>query len=196
MDDTPTDPVDGARRLRDLLVGAARDLTVEHGWARVRMVDVARAAGVSRQTVYNQFGGRTGLAQALAVAEIRRFTDAVRDELSAHGADVRAAGRAAILRVLTEAAGNPIVRGVVAGPAGGDDELLPFLTTRSDLALAAAGAVVTEWAGTHLPGVPEPVAAAAAESLIRLTISHVVLPSAPPQVTADVLADVLVRLLR
>ncbi|MDX3693722.1 hypothetical protein PV726_25935 [Streptomyces europaeiscabiei] len=34
------------------------------------------------------------------------------------------------------------------------DPLLPFLTTRAEPALAAAAAVLQEWAHAHAPGVP------------------------------------------
>jgi AcrR family transcriptional regulator len=182
-------------RLRESLVAAARELTVVHGWENVRMLDVAKAVGVSRQTIYNEFGDRPGLAQALAVTEIDRFVTAVRDELFAHGADVRAAGRATILRVLTEAAGNPLVRGILTSARGGADELLPYLTTRADVVLVAAGEVVQEWIVAHRPETDEDVAALAAESIIRLTVSHIVLPGASPAASADALAEVFVRLL-
>ena len=36
----------------------------------------------------------------------------------------------------------------------------------------------------------------AAESIIRVTVSHIVLPTAAPEVSADALAEVFVRLLR
>src|SRR5690348_8092281 len=100
-------------RLRETLVSVARELTVRQGWDKVRMADVAKAAGVSRQTVYNEFDGRPGLAQALVVRETEQFTAAVRAELFRHGADVRAAARAALLRTLTEADGNPLIRAIL-----------------------------------------------------------------------------------
>jgi AcrR family transcriptional regulator len=183
-------------RLRDALVSAARDLAVAHGWDRVKMADVAKAAGVSRQTVYNEFDGRDGLAEALAVREIEQFTSAVRTLLWDLGSDVRAAGHAAISHTLTEAARNPLIRSILTSARGGADELLPYLTTRSDLVLAAARAVIEEWAAAHLPGVDAAVVAVAGESIVRLTVSHIVLPTGPPDAAADVLAGVFVRLLR
>ena len=185
----------GRARLRDALVGAARDLTVAHGWAGVRMVDVARAAGVSRQTVYNEFDGRAGLAEAIAVREIERFVHAVRTELFAHGADVRAAAYAAVLHTLREAAGNALVRAILTSARGGADELLPYLTTRSDAALALAGAVIAEWAAVHLPEAGAEEVALAGDAVIRLTISHIMLPSGTPEATAAALAEVFHRLL-
>ena len=183
-------------RLRATLLDAARELTVSQGWQRVRMSDIATAGGVSRQTVYNEFGGRQGLAEALAVAEIQKFVTSVRAILSAHGGDVRAAGYAAIRYVLEEAARNPLVRAILTSGRGGADELLPYLTTRSQLVLDAAGAVIDEWAAVHVTGVQPAVVALAGNSIIRLTVSHIILPFPTPEDSAAELSEVLVRLLR
>ncbi|MFB9362098.1 TetR/AcrR family transcriptional regulator [Actinoplanes nipponensis] len=195
MDESPSYRQEKRRQLRTAIIDAARDLAVAQGWAAVKMADVADAVGVSRQTVYNEFRNKAGLAEALTGREIGRFVDAVRAELLAHGGDVRAAGEAAILRTLTEAADNPLVKTVLTG-ADGDDGLLPYLTTRSELVLTTASAVVRDWAAAHVPQAGEQTVAAAAESIVRLVLSHVVLPSAPAEQTAAVLADTLVRLLR
>jgi AcrR family transcriptional regulator len=184
-----------SRQLREAIVDAARAAAVSQGWAAVKMADVADAVGVSRQTVYNEFGTKAGVAEALTAREVSRFVDAVRAELVAHGGDIRAAGEAAILRTLTEAADNPLVKAILTGTEG-DDGLLPYLTTRSELVLTTASAVVRDWASAHVPAAGEHTVAAAAESIVRLVLSHVVLPSAPAEQTAAVLADTLVRLLR
>ena len=184
-----------SRQLREAIVDAARAAAVSQGWAAVKMADVADAVGVSRQTVYNEFGNKAGVAEALTAREVSRFVDAVRAELLAHGGDIRAAGEAAILRTLTEAADNPLVKAILTGTEG-DDGLLPYLTTRSELVLTTASAVVRDWASEHVPEAGEDTVAAAAESIVRLVLSHVVLPSAPAEQTAAVLADTLVRLLR
>ena len=196
MSSSPSSREASRARTRDALVAAARDLAVAQGWANVRMADVAAVAGVSRQTVYNEFDGRDGLAEALAVREIRTFVTGIREHLYNYGADIEAAGRAAILHALEQAAGNPLVHAVVTDAHGSAGELLLFLTTRSDLVLSTAGEVVREWATTFLPEIPQTRVAIAAESIVRLTVSHIVRPSAPAQQTADVLADVLTRLLR
>ncbi|WP_415951944.1 TetR/AcrR family transcriptional regulator [Streptomyces sp. KLOTTS4A1] len=56
---------------RDSLLDAAYEALRHKPWRTVRMVDVAAAAGVSRQTLYNEFGSKDGLARAL----VRRETD-------------------------------------------------------------------------------------------------------------------------
>ncbi|MET8831457.1 TetR/AcrR family transcriptional regulator [Streptomyces sp. NPDC004610] len=56
---------------RESLLDAAYTALARRPWPAVRMVDVAAAAGVSRQTLYNEFGSKDGLARAL----VRREAD-------------------------------------------------------------------------------------------------------------------------
>jgi AcrR family transcriptional regulator len=182
------------QRLRDGIVDAARAQTIAGGWDGVRMGAVATAAGVSRQTVYNEFGSKAGLAEALAQREIDRFVAEVRAALDAHGSDVHAAAYAAIERTLTEAAGNPLIKAILTSARGGSDELLPYLTTRSELVLAAASGALLDWARRHLPATEPDRMAFAADSIVRLVVSHIVLPVDPVEPTARKLADLAVRL--
>ncbi|WP_181768899.1 TetR/AcrR family transcriptional regulator, partial [Streptomyces albidus (ex Kaewkla and Franco 2022)] len=50
---------------RETLLEAAHEAAGNQPWTGVRMVDVAAAAGVSRQTLYNEFGTKEGLGAAL-----------------------------------------------------------------------------------------------------------------------------------
>ncbi|MBO4210659.1 TetR family transcriptional regulator [Micromonospora echinofusca] len=179
----------GRQRLRDGIVDAAREQTVAIGWDSVRMGAVARLAGVSRQTVYNEFGSKAGLAEALAQREVDRFVTAVRDTLRAHGGDVRGAAYAAIAHTLTEAAGNPLIKAILTSARGGSDALLPYLTTRSELVLTEATGALLAWAGEHLPPADPVRAAFAADAVVRLVVSHIVLPVAPIEQTAQLLAE-------
>ncbi|MFB9234297.1 TetR family transcriptional regulator [Plantactinospora siamensis] len=182
------------QRLRDGIVDAARAQTIAGGWDGVRMGAVAAAAGVSRQTVYNEFGSKAGLAAALAQREIDRFVAEVRTALETHGSDVYAAAYAAIERTLTEAAGNPLIKAILTSARGGSDELLPYLTTRSELVLAAASGALLDWAGRHLPETEPDRMAFAADSIVRLVVSHIVLPLDPVDRTAARLATLAARL--
>src|SRR5436189_263228 len=48
------------------------------------MADVARAAGVSRQTLYYEFGSKDALAQALTMREAQRYIDGSEAAYAAH----------------------------------------------------------------------------------------------------------------
>ncbi|TDC36536.1 TetR family transcriptional regulator [Micromonospora sp. KC213] len=176
------------RHLRDAIVDAARELTIAHGWDNVRMAEVAAVVGISRQTVYNEFASKAGLAEALARREVERFVADVRACLFTHGDDVRAGAYAAILRVLREAAGNPLIKAILTS-AREADPLLPFLTTRAEIVLIAATAVVQDWARAHAPEISDDDLRFGAESIVRLVVSHIVLPTAAVEHTAERLAD-------
>ncbi|GAB4102067.1 TetR/AcrR family transcriptional regulator [Micromonospora taraxaci] len=180
--------------MRDSIVDAARALTVATGWDGVRMGAVAGAAGVSRQTVYNEFGSKAGLAEALARREVDTFVGDVRAALLANGADVRAGAYAAIAHTLTTAAENPLVKAILSSARGGSDELLPYLTTRAEVVLTEASGALIDWAGDHLPGADQATLAFAADTTVRLVVSHIVLPRAPIDQTAAALADLAVHL--
>ncbi|KIF03224.1 TetR family transcriptional regulator, partial [Streptomyces sp. RSD-27] len=56
---------------RESLLEAAEAALSARPWPAVRMVEVATSAGFSRQTLYNEFGGKDGLGRAL----VRRAAD-------------------------------------------------------------------------------------------------------------------------
>ncbi|MCX5070732.1 TetR family transcriptional regulator [Micromonospora lupini] len=182
------------QRLRDTIVDAARARTIAAGWDAVRMGGVAATAGVSRQTVYNEFGSKAGLAEALARAEVDRFVGDVRDALLAHGSDVRAGAYAAIAHTLATAADNPLVKAILTSARGGSDELLPYLTTRAEVVLTEASGALIDWAGDHLPGADQAALTFAADTIVRLVVSHIVLPREPIEQTATALANLAVHL--
>ncbi|NBE56923.1 TetR/AcrR family transcriptional regulator, partial [Streptomyces boluensis] len=94
---------------RESLLDAACTALARRAWSAVRMVDVAAAAGVSRQTLYNEFGSKDGLARSL----VRRETDtylAGADRALREGG-LPAAAEWTVLR----ARGNVLVRALLTG---------------------------------------------------------------------------------
>src|SRR5271167_5091543 len=77
--------------LRSTLFDAARDELARRRWNEVTMADIAAAAGVSRQTLYKEFGSREEFARALILREGDRFVAAVEGAMDAHLADPTAA---------------------------------------------------------------------------------------------------------
>jgi AcrR family transcriptional regulator len=179
---------------RDALLDAAYDAAVTGDWSHVRMADVARAAGVSRQTLYNEFGSKDALARALAMREVERFIAGTEAALAeAAPTDPGEAVRASAIYTLRAAADNPLLKAAVTDEAGG---LLSFITTRGDAAIAAAKVSFENYYRTHFPALPDPLVELAAETFVRLTISYVTLPGdEPADVVADHLADLARKLL-
>lgn len=71
---------------REALLNAALSALADESWSAVRMVDVASAGGVSRQTLYNEFGSKDGLARALVRREADLYLHGV-ERLLAEPAD-------------------------------------------------------------------------------------------------------------
>src|SRR3954468_23582505 len=184
-----------SRSTRDALLDAAYDAAVAGDWVRTRMVDVARAAGVSRQTLYNEFGSKDALAEAMAMREIGRFIDGTERALDeAHPDDPIQAVGAAALFTFQQAADNPLLKAALIDDASG---LLAFLTTRGEPAITAARASFENYYSTHWPHLSREAITAAAETITRLTLSSLVLPpDHPAEVIAARLADRARTLLR
>ncbi|MCU1692768.1 MAG: transcriptional regulator, TetR family [Frankiales bacterium] len=175
---------------RQALLDAARDAVLADGWADVRMADVAAAAGLSRQTLYAEFGSKDGLAQALAVREAERFLAGAEQARQGHEDTPAAAVAASAEWTLRAAADDPLVKAVLV-----DDGLLPYLTTRSARLLDAVRARDEQWLRTRWPGLPDADVVLAVDVVLRLVVSHLVSPTAPPDVVARDLAAVVDRLL-
>ena len=47
--------------LRESILDGMREMLLVRDWSSITLTDVARAAGISRQTIYNEFGSRQGL---------------------------------------------------------------------------------------------------------------------------------------
>ena len=178
--------------LREALLDAAAEQLVQRGYRGLRMRDVAAAAGVSRQTVYNEFGDKWGLAQAVVVRDNERYLEGINRLLSEHR-DLYSAVEAAVLFTLETSADDPIKKAVLTGAGG--DELLPLLTTRAEPVLFTARARIVEHAVRQWPDVPREEMAKVADAAVRLTMSHLVLPSDPPERVAQFVARMVTRYL-
>ncbi|WP_143663446.1 TetR/AcrR family transcriptional regulator, partial [Streptomyces bobili] len=99
---------------RESLLDAAFAALARRPWAAVRMVDVAAAAGVSRQTLYNEFGTKDGLARALVRREVDGYLAGVERALAGQG-DARERLGAVAEWVVSAARGNVVVRALVTG---------------------------------------------------------------------------------
>ncbi|WUH91100.1 TetR/AcrR family transcriptional regulator [Streptomyces sp. NBC_00433] len=99
--------------VRDALMDAAFAALGERPWEAVRMAEVAAAAGVSRQTLYNEFSSKDGLARALARREADGFLAGVDRALAAarhSGADAGECFAAAAAWTLRSARRSPLIR--------------------------------------------------------------------------------------
>ncbi|PJN09002.1 TetR family transcriptional regulator [Streptomyces sp. CB01635] len=146
---------------RESLLDAAGTALAGRPWPLVRMIDVAAVAGVSRQTLYNEFGSKDGLARALVRREADAYLAGVDRALKEAGIEavaewtVTAAGSSALVRaVLTGCWGErlpaPALAGVPSsstvpaqrradGPLPGPGDVVKLVRERAAAALRSAG---------------------------------------------------------
>ncbi len=131
--------------LRQTLFGAARDQLEQQAWSEITMSDIAAAAGVSRQTLYKEFGNRNEFGLAFVIHEGERFLDDVEAAVLEHVDDPRAAVGAALELFLRTAGEDPLIRILLSDDGTGG--MLPFVTTQ--------GLPVVQWATARLGAVIE-----------------------------------------
>lgn len=182
-------PVAARELLRNTLLDAAREQLQTRRWADVTMADIALAAGVSRQTLYKEFGSRDEFAQVLILREADRFLVEVRAAVDAHLDDPAAALEAAFDVFLRAAAENPLVRRIVSGD--GTEELLALFTTQGTPLVEGATERLTAVLLDGWPQVPRRDAELLSECLVRLAISYAALPKGPASMTAASVSELL-----
>ena len=141
-DDVPSLRERRAQLTRDEILRAARRLFAERGYARTSVRDIAQAAGVSAQTVYDSVGSKQALVERLndlidAEAGVAAIARAAAESGDAH--DV-AATSARVTRSILEHCGD-IVHALVTGAAA-EPELAAVLAEGRRRHVAGARQVV------------------------------------------------------
>ncbi|RII16100.1 Transcriptional regulator, TetR family [Streptomyces sp. YIM 130001] len=174
---------------RETLLDAAATVVGRRPWAAVRMVEVAAIAGVSRQTLYNEFGGKDGLARALVRRETDRYLAGVDRALAEGGIAGAAEWTVAAARQ------NAVVRALLTGCWGDRLPSVPLAAVRStavvpaqrrvDGPLPAPGELVgmvrdRAVVALGMRGAATPDSPRECEVAVRLAVSCVVAPLSVP----------------
>lgn len=175
--------------LRDSVLDAMRDLLLNRDWSAITLADVARAAGISRQTIYNEFGSRQGLAQGYALRLADRLVDSVNAAIDNNIGDIYAAFLQGFRGFFSESASDPLVVSLLTGAAKPD--LLQIITTDSAPIITRCSDRLTSSFMDSWVRASEQDAGVLARAIVRLAMSYV---SMPPEADHDVAAD-LARLM-
>lgn len=178
--------------LREQVTDAAYELVAAEGWGKLRLAAVARIAGISRQTLYNEFGSKEAVGQALIAREAERFLLGIQEQLDAHRDDLEAAAAAGVGYTLRQASDNALIKAVLTSARGGEDDLLAYLTTRPEPVFNTATAMLDAYAADAWPEVDAESRSLAVETIVRLTVSHIVQPGASPEESARRIARITV----
>ncbi|MDO9353401.1 MAG: TetR family transcriptional regulator [Solirubrobacteraceae bacterium] len=159
---------------RTTLLEAARELLRERRWNDITMSDVSTAVGVSRQTLYNEFGSRKGFVQAYLLYDADRILSAVDHAIETAGPEPAITIEHAFLVFLETIAEDPLAVTVLSGED--PDGLLALVTTRGGPVLQIAAYRLAAAIGAKWPNAMPADVQLLAEQLVRLAISHAALP--------------------
>mgnify|MGYP002653291441 CR=1 FL=1 len=156
--------------LRARILDATAGLTIGGGWAAVSMGKIASAVGVSRQTVYKEFGSR----QSIAEAYVMRRLDAALDEVEANmrdNPDLESALQASI-STFFELVDAPLVQTVLAGGVSSPDliQLIEITNRHATERLAALFKEIR-------PGIPDGDAVVFGDTIARVCAAHAFAPT-------------------
>jgi AcrR family transcriptional regulator len=175
--------------LRDAILDGMRDMLLTRDWSSITLADVARAAGISRQTIYNEFGSRQGLAEGYALRLADRLVDAVDDAIVNNVGDIYEAFLRGFRAFFTESASDPLVISLLTG--GTKPDLLQLITTDSAPIITRCSERLTSTFMHSWVRTSEEDAGVLARAIVRLAMSYV---SMPPEADHDVARD-LARLM-
>ncbi|MGG7102979.1 TetR family transcriptional regulator [Rhodococcus sp. 24CO] len=170
--------------LRGAVLDSMRELLTERDWSEVSLTVLAKHAGVSRQTLYNEFGSRQGLAQAYALRLADGFVDAVDDAVAANegrSVDALISGFGAFF---ASSATDPLVHSLLTGEAKPD--LLRLITTDSAVIIDRASTRLSESFQRGWIQASAADAGILARAIARLGLSYI---SMPPESGASVAED-------
>lgn len=186
---SPGDPRGERRSLRSTVFEAMHELLGSHDWPSVTMSDVAKAAGLSRQTLYSTFGNRQGLAQAYALQLSETFAGEIRDSIIRHPGQIDTALNEGINGFLLSSRNDPLVRALLTGDIKPD--LLRLITTEAGPLIERATEVLTPALSDSWMRIEEAQARLAASIIARIGISFISLPPNDPDQLASGLTEVI-----
>ncbi len=173
----------GGRRER--IFAALRELLIEHPWREVNLESVAKRAGYSRQTIYNDFGSRSGLAEAYTIALADVMCDLIVEVIAARRDDPQGALEEGLRIFLASVSDDPLIQRVQAGEAHTD--LLRLVTADSAGLLRHITGRIGDGIAATWPALDRDLVTGVARTVARLALSYVAMP---PETDADLAGEI------
>jgi AcrR family transcriptional regulator len=181
--------VSDAISTHDRVIAAAVEAAATHGIARLSMGDVARIAGVSRQTLYKHFPSKDALVAEAVLSQAQEIIAEVVLATTGHD-DPQAAIEAGITTILRVTAEHPLLHRLLRTEP---ESLLPLLITGDSPVVGLTRGVVEDIVRRDHPRLDELTLGVLADMGARLVVSYAVNPpSEPAPVVAASLARILV----
>jgi AcrR family transcriptional regulator len=172
------------------LLDAAVEAAAIHGLSRLAVGDVAKRAGLSRQTLYKHFPSKEALVAEAVLREAQAMVGEIVAAAEAHD-DPRASLEAGILVTLRLTREHPLLDRLIRTEP---ESLLPLLIGDEGPVAGAVRAVVEQIITRRLPDLTMVETRRAADLLSRLLISYAVsAPDDPPEIVAEFIATLVVE---
>ena len=153
------------------------------------MSEIAKEAGLSRQTIYNEFGTRRGVAESYAIRLTDQLVSVFDDALYACVGDIRSALDQGFTAFFVVSEQDPLVRTIREEDASAD--LLRLITVdSSQLVDRAAGHLSTTFQRCWAQA-PKRQADIVSMSIVQLALAYVSRPPAAGAQTATDIAELL-----
>lgn len=176
------------RSVRDRLLDATLATAAVHGLAKLSVGDVARTAGLSRQTLYKHFPSKEVLIAETILREAQRMVEQIVTAADAE-TDPERSLQVAILTTLRVARDHPLLDRLIRTEP---EALLPFLVADGGVVGTAVRAIVEQIVDQKVPGLPPLVLRRVADMASRLLVSYAVnAPDDPPEEVATAMAQIL-----
>lgn len=175
--------------VRDRLLDATLETAALHGLSRLSVGDVAKRAGLSRQTLYKHFSSRDELVGQAVLRETGRIVEEVIAAAETTD-DPVASLEVAVVTALNLLRGHPLLDRLLSTEP---ESLLPLLIDGQGSVLGSVATIAQQMIERRMPELSEAQAAAGGDLLGRLLVSYAVRPpDQPPAVVAKVLSHALV----
>ncbi len=160
-----------------------------HGISRLSVGDVAKRAGLSRQTLYKHFASREELIAQTVLREAGRMVEQVISTAESEP-DPQASLERAIVETLAAVRNHPLLDRLLATEP---EALLPLLIDGQSSVLDAISLICRQMLEGRVPDLSEDQVRAGADLLGRMLVSYAVRPPVDaPEVVARFLTDAVI----
>lgn len=174
---------------RSLAFSALNALLRERDWSEVTMADVAKAAQMSRQTLYSAFGSRKGLAEAYALQLAEAYAGAVCESIKRNPGDIAAGLSVGMSEFLANSGSDPLINALLTGESKPD--LLALITTEAEPIIRRATEMLEPAFADSWLNIDHQTSRIVAEVVARVGISFISQPPADYEAITNGLARVL-----
>ncbi len=191
------DPRDAFRHaVRDRAMSIALEQVKSEGWNQLRINKVATGVGVSRPTIYAEFGTKEEFTQTLLDQEIKLAVNEFSNQLNSDQKSQTKSLEQAFTTLINQIQNRPIIDGLMTidtPKASNSTNTSPYSTEKILPLINAIEKVLDEWLRKACSASPD--IDSCAETLSRLVVSHTMAPVGRPSAAGKKIANLAIQIL-